>query len=473
MKKSKLTELFSQFNRKEYRWFRDFLASPYFNKNEDIIRLGDIYLQLAKKGFPPKATQAESIFATLFPRQPFDEKKLTYLSSDLLQLGERFLAQRHFEAEEENNNLVRLRACYDRKLKKSYHANLRKSTALLQREQPLSPKLLYQRFQLQAIMQEEFAQSGERTASPHLQGTADQLDNCYFANKLKLSCGMLNIQLALNHEYTQRFTQADYLREIDELPNNVLPRLYALAFRLLQTENREDLLDTYFSELTQCATRLDAIEVTELFYYAINYTARQFRLGHRHFATSLLRIYQTGLDRGFLLEDNVLSPWNYKNIVKLGLGLRQFEWVKDVVNQYTDLLPPENRSDARHFNLADIAYHQQQYDQAFHHLGQTEFTDVYYAIGAKVMLIKIYYETGAEEALLALLFSFRLFLMRNRLVGQATKDVYLNFVRFTKKLQRATDVKDLEALKNSILGTKALSERNWLLRQIAEKTLKL
>lgn len=39
MKDSKLISLFSTFEKKEWRRFREFLESPYFNKRKDIVKL--------------------------------------------------------------------------------------------------------------------------------------------------------------------------------------------------------------------------------------------------------------------------------------------------------------------------------------------------------------------------------------------------------------------------------------------------
>jgi hypothetical protein len=103
-----------------------------------------------------------------------------------------------------------------------------------------------------------------------------------------------------------------------------------------------------------------------------------------------------------LLERGQISPWTFKNMVKLGLGLQQYDWVENFVRNYSEKLEANKRTDAYHFNLADLFYHRKNYDEALIHLNQVEFSDIHYQLGAKVMLLKIYFETDATEAFLSL-----------------------------------------------------------------------
>ena len=470
MSKNKLISFFIALERGEYRWFRDFISSPYFNKNEEVNKLGNVYLDLASRGFPDHSSSSETVFATAFPESTYDEKRMTYLSSDLLQLGEQFLAQRSYEADGVTTELYRLDACRKRKLEKSYRTNLRKVKKQLAKDQRESLPVLYQKFFFTQIQQRHFADQGERTASPFLQRTVEELDHFYFASKLRLSNVMLSTELTLNHSYDFRFVEPSTLGQVTELPEHGLADLYANCFALLKTTNREDLLLSFLSEIRSNVQQLVPEDVQELFYHGINYCIRQIRIGHRNFADSLLSLYQAGLEDGFLIEaDGYISPWNYKNIIKLGLSLRKFDWVESIIATYTDSLAPESRSDARHFNLADLAYHRRDFPEAQYHLQQTEFTDIHYALGAKSMLIKIYYATDAEDALLALLFSFRLFLVRNQLIGQATKDAYLNFIRLVKKLAGTDDLVKLQKVHQSVSTTASLSDRSWLLKEVNKK----
>ena len=64
---------------------------------------------------------------------------------------------------------------------------------------------------------------------------------------------------------------------------------------------------------------------------------------------------------------------------------------------------------------------------------------------------------------LSLLFSFKMYLKRNRKIGSATRDAYLNFIRFTEQLQAQQAP---EKIKTQIERTKSLNDRSWLMAQL-------
>lgn len=67
-------------------------------------------------------------------------------------------------------------------------------------------------------------------------------------------------------------------------------------------------------------------------------------------------------------------------------------------------------------------------------LREVEFTDIFYNLDAKVMLLKIYYELEEDEAFLSLAASFKIFLSRTRLINENTRNLYMNLLAFTSKL---------------------------------------
>jgi hypothetical protein len=471
MRNSKLLELLMALEAEEYRWLLDFLRSPYFNKHDGVLALGEQLVKLLRSNAPLESYERSMLFAQLFPDDPFDPKAFNHLSSQLTKLTERFIAQRTFEAEEERFGLYHLRGCVERGANKARPGRRRISERGLESQAEQSPATLLSAFRIALEDHHWFVRSGQRKTDPYLQGAADALDAFYFAQKLRLSCSMVNARLAINSDFKVRFLEGVQPDSFQALLNGTLAELYAEAYALLETTNDEEKLQHYLQLARSRANTLSASEKGELFNHAINYCIRQVRAGHRIFIERLLELYRENLSAGYLFaSDGSLSPWSYKNMVKLGLGLGQFDWVTEVVEGYSDRLPPSHRTDAYHFSSADIFYHRKDYDQAIDFLNRTEFTDIHYALGARVMLIKIYYETDVVEALLSLLFSFRMYLRRNRNLGNDTRIAYLNFVRFTEKIQSG---RNPEKLRAKISDATALTDRSWLLGKLPPQKIKM
>ncbi|MEM6878266.1 MAG: hypothetical protein AAF544_06900, partial [Bacteroidota bacterium] len=54
----------------------------------------------------------------------------------------------------------------------------------------------------------------------------------------------------------------------------------------------------------------------------------------------------------------------------------------------------------------------------------------------------------------------------NKEINKVTKDAYLNFLRFSKRLERTKSQESLKKLRDRIVKSGSLNARNWLLEQI-------
>ena len=160
--------------------------------------------------------------------------------------------------------------------------------------------------------------------------------------------------------------------------------------------------------------------------------------------------------------DDQLSVFAYNNIISLGLELGELEWLEYFIATFTQYLPTNTQENLQHFNIARLLFYKGDYKRARELLMQTEYEDILLNIGAKVMLLKIYYHEEELELLDALLDSFRIFLGRKKVLTYH-KSHYMNLVKYTKKILQTIDVK---SLKKEIENTSHLAEKKWLLEQL-------
>lgn len=469
MEKSKLILLLRTFSNKEWKLFSDFIRSPFFNKNEELIYFFDYLKKISSKGLPDIQVKREVIWRQLFPRKKYSEKLLNHYMSQLYQLGERFLQIQAFESKKQLTDFYLLEACIERRLEKSYqHANQR-ALKRLEQNPYRDEHYFYQRFLMAEVGDQHFMQKKVREADSNLKETAEYFDRYFLLKKLKLLCTILDRQRFLAMDYDLRWVEEiqQHFQKHDYADDPAIMVYYTLFQALTQPEEAH-----YFHDLKAHISIAEKVlppaTTKDLLYFAINYCIRKIRLGEKQYANDLMSLYQQGLLNKALLEDGFISPWTYKNMVKLALGLKQFEWVEDFVETYSSKLNEKTKEDAYHFNLADLYYHKKDYDRALSHLNQVEFSDIIYNIDAKAMLLKIYFETNAEEAFLSLTFSYKMFIKRNKLISKNIRDAHLNFINILYQIFKYKDQR-FEQLKEKIENTPALNGRNWLRQQLGGK----
>jgi len=67
----------------------------------------------------------------------------------------------------------------------------------------------------------------------------------------------------------------------------------------------------------------DLSSLRPLYLAAVNYSLRKLRQGKQEYREIALQLYSEAIERKILMENGVLSPWSFGNIVKLANLLKQ------------------------------------------------------------------------------------------------------------------------------------------------------
>jgi hypothetical protein len=463
MENSKLLDLIKVFSKQEQKRFRLFLQSPYFNKNEELVRFYDTILDHLDV---PAQLERERFSGLFFQTIAYDEKQLNYLMSQLLKLGEQFLGSEWVAANDFQRNFFTLKALSERGLEKHYHFLHEKALVTLQEEPLRDANHFFKGYLLEDLEREHFDQRGLRWLHESAQRAIDQLDFFYFSEKLKYTCAMLNSQQVVATSYNFHFVEE--VRRFVE--NNPMPedapgiKIYNLIFRLLTKEQADEEFQELKKMLLQYERHFSLEEMTLLYQYALNYCIRQLRRVNTPYVAEALDLYKKGVDSGILLTAGKLSPWHFKNIIKLALREKQFTWTEQFILEKNALLDNEFKADALHYNLAELYFYTNKYEKALTHLNKVEFQDVHYNLGGKKILAKIYYETDENDALESLLNAFRLFVKRNKVISEDVRKTYHNFIGLLTELLRLRP-EQYPKFREKIENTALLTEKNWLLEQ--------
>ncbi|MCB9275196.1 MAG: hypothetical protein H6564_14225 [Lewinellaceae bacterium] len=465
MKSSKLAQLLSTFDPGQWRQFEDFVASPFFNKSEELIRL-TAYL----KGFAPDITSsevtAEQACKAVAPGKPYDARQMGYWMNYLHKLGEQFVSIRRYQLNTPRQYCDVLNEFSERKLDKHYLFLYRKAEGDVERALADTESLRF-RYELAETASKHFIRQRVRSFDSGLQHAADALDQLYFLQKLKYSCEMLNRQAIISADYSLSFIEevCQFLeRQPERLP---LADIYLHVYRSLAGDS-----EAHFSRLIelilQYSEKIQPLERREVYLYAINFCARKIRQGREEYVPIVLGLYMQGITDESLFEGGYLSHWTYTNVVKLALRQKDYKWAEQFIREYSRKLAPHSREDALHFNLAELFYQKEQYGEVLSHLSQLNFTDMFYHMGSRTVLAKTYYESDEIESLLSLMASFSGFLRRNKKISPALKKTYLNFCNLLIQLLHDNPRKR-EKVKAQIQHTQPLAERAWLMKVWEER----
>jgi len=215
----------------------------------------------------------------------------------------------------------------------------------------------------------------------------------------------------------------------------------------------------------------DKEELTILYTHLINYCIhKKINVGKSAFFQNLFSIYKDSLITEVIFIGNEINFNHYKNIITVGVQIKEFEWVENFIQIYTPKLPKAHQDNALTYNLAKVYFSKKDYQKVIELLREVEYKNLIYALGGKLMLLKTYYELDEIAALDSLIDSFRIYLRRNRTISKDVRQQYMNVLKFVKKLSGLAPYNKagLEKVTKEIHECKALADKNWILEKVGE-----
>jgi len=476
----KLLEVLKLLNPATHTRLRQFLQSPYFNHRgnaSELLLLYDLIMRHHAREEHPKLSKS-AVSQAFFPDKPYVEGKkgpLDALASDLFGLVKRFLTQVAFDKKdlefEEGMTMARFYRRYgmEERFWQVIQA-LRKS----QQENPLRDADFFQK---QFYIEDEagaYETLNNRFEDDANVGTAIQhLDIAYAISKMELLCAM---------SYQQKLTQFQFDLNIPlhqvvfslpkDYPEVKQHEIYLLVFQLIQNPHEEGTLERFVNLLSELQSEIPFEKMRNLKAYHRFFMHRRYtNSGSTEVRQQIFQVYKQHFEQGYFYEGADIMINALKMLILYGLRLKQFDWVKKVLEEH----PPERICgtkyplEAHGLCVAEYHFFLKEYAKALESLIYKQYENPYYSIWAEMLLIKIYYETSddlVEYRMKALDQRVR----RSKLPPELKRGYYQFLQKLDKLIKYRWDKKSpkLGKIADEIKTLSGIMDREWLLEKLAE-----
>ena len=466
MEKSKLVRVLNTLSKIEIREFKKYLASPIHNQRADVQDLLALILAylLNKSPMPDKA----SFYKELFPTQPFDLIKFDLLISYLFRLLKKYLAWKEWEQNDFIGELAVVRQLKKRGLKEDAQQILEKLKKDLEK-QPFRDATYFNNLQKLQWEQHLLSDTNSPQKEAEKWAMSTNLDQYYFAKKLKQYCLLLSYQQVYPFEYELPFIEQILVEIIDtkqvEIP--IIAVYFHCIKMLKQGEDVANFLN-FKTKLFEHQALFPTHEFRPLLLAGINYSVRQVNIGEKQFLKELLDLYKTGLKTASLLENGQLSRITYHNIVGTGINNQELDWTAHFISSYKNKLERKYRESTYSFSLARLAYQKKDYDAVLQLLQKSNYRDLLLNLAAKTLLLKVYVEQDQDALLFPHLEAMQRYIRRKHIMGYHKKN-YLNIIKYTKKMRSLNffDKTEIAAFTKTVQTEEVLTEKSWFIEQLS------
>ncbi len=467
---NKLSQSLQALNKYELNQFKKYILSPFFNENEKLCQLFEFFLPYAKNRQAINKSK-EFIWNKIFAGQKYNDTKFRRINSDLLKLFEGFLSYKVYTENPVIPQLSLLQGICDKGLESLQNSNLKKAKNLQDSPQLRNGEYFYHEYKLQTIISDLNALQFNRSEQINIDKIVDNLDYFYLSQKLKYYCELVNSKKVFQIAYEPIFIQ-EIIQHLEKVSYDEIPAI-AIYYRILKMliyENQETEYGELCQLLDEHSNKFPLNESRMMYGFAQNYCIKKINTGQQEYLNEIFKLYKTVLDKKVILNNEILSPWDYKNIITVGLRIKEFDWIEKFIEDYSNNLPLEYKKNAYTFNLAKLNFSKGNYEQVIELLIEVEYQDIFYLLDSKSMLLKTYYEIGEEEALYGLIESFKILLSRKKVVSNQYRKNYNNLLKHVKKLIAVKNGhhKKLILLKKELAEDSNVADLSWLKEKILE-----
>ncbi len=469
MLSKKLTTYLRTFSLIELRKLSKFIMSPYHNENQELSRFYEIIKPYYINQEAQMAPTKKKVWSELYPSKKYDDQKLRKLASLVLNLAIEFKSLELLEKQPTQKLLLKLKAVSQPNLS-THIASINRKLDL---EKSTSNTILSHFYQFEINTQNHLILELQNNRKKLLEfenlNAADKhLHIFFYAQKLAIIADIIGYQGFMNiknqtshHQFLASLPQSPYFLE-------PIVQVYYLVVLMLSNPDVETHFFKLKNWLYENKGKFSTLQKKIFYSHLVNYCiSHKINKGSEDFYQQVFDVFTVMVSERLIFDPHINSNY-FNNIIVSSIKLEKFEYAQNFISEYSHFLPPDQKENAKTYNLARVYYKQKNYEKVLELLHNVELTNLSYALGAKTILVGTYFALDEYRALESLLISFRIFILRNKILAKNTKQGYLNFLKFTKKIISLApyDKEGKEKLKHKIGNTQNLMVRDWLLEQI-------
>ena len=432
MKNTKLINLLKTFSLTELKKFRDFVNSPYFNKNKNVIKLNnELYSHYPE--YNSKELSEENIYGKVFGRSNYDYFKMKNIISDLYNLGLEYLKYQPDISTEfipEYNLLTQLRS---RNLL-TYHEKL-----VTQIEKKFSKEKIKDGIHLfnEYLIVTERHLSNILVRPSDIKMIQDEFNSFHdytLLNLLKFYSLMLHIRKE-NKTAAELKMFRDVYNYISSEHESSNPIINIYKFIILLTVNRNE--DNYYTLKKEFLTNFEFLSLEDAYYahmYIFGFCMDKFNIeSDRKYIKECYDLFLHAYNKDLVSLGELLYP-DFINYVKVFMRYGDKKITDEFIQKYKNSLPKEQSENCINFSHAYIAHKEGKLKEALALILKVNFPLMIMKVQVKIMQVQLNYELGYLEETRELSEYFRKSLVKEEGISPEYRDSILNFLKLTVSL---------------------------------------
>jgi len=437
MIKSPSLDIIRSFNNEEFKRFQEFLLSPYFNKNSNLIKIAEYFNKVMPDDDNDKLTN-EKIWHVVYGKKEFNYGIMKNLIYEFKKITEKFLAVEHFDKEELTNDLFIIKEFNLRALGELFEKRIHSTKKKIEQSKIDIDKLfsLYELNKIDSVYKENlFRKESDKLTND--EDLSNSFLSYFFSSKFYLLYNQLINSKFLNSKPNLKSISIF----IDLYENtfkgiNILSDLYFYSVKMTMDP---DNVGNYKNLKTLFFKNFDLIENASLnnFTSILTTYCQLTKPGSKiNFVKEEFGIYCFVLEKGIYNSDHkkYFDSNLFSRLVELSILLDKPDWCREFIDKYKKRLSPINKKIRTQIAEIFLQNHLKNYDYALEILSKAKPESIIENFKIRSIEIMIFFKLEDYERVYALIKNFRSYLEYDGKVSELVFTAYLAFLNCTKKL---------------------------------------
>lgn len=475
MQKLKLIVLLEGLTPAELRRLGDFVRSPFYNKNKNLVLLYEFFERSFSESDRENISK-EKIWENLCPDKQYDDSNLRSVFSEFKKLCETFLVVIHQEKNPLSQKNILLNAFSEKNLSKNFELISKDISKTFNEEFNRNYEYYLNSIEFERAHITIGGKNIEKNLDENFIRLSDSIDNFFLSAKLDLFNSLLSRKYHVLGNLTLKIKFIDEIithieGNLSEIIKNH-PVIYSeyLILKMMTAKESEKYFKDLHAFVLKNISKYKQTELEQVYFPLINYGFNKLALGENKYLEKIFEIYRTFERKNFYSEMKVFQDIDFISIAIAGLRLNKILWVESFSNKYNYKLSAEYKEDSKNLVNALISHKKRDFEKAINFLSTVNYQNSYYYLKAKETLMQIYYEQKEFEALQSLIDSTRHYLKRRQNILSIHYERYMMFLKYINILLNAKENNNYKklVLKKELSENKNVIAREWLLEKMKD-----
>ena len=475
MKNSQLIKLLKTFNPKEIIKFSEFITSPFFNKNKNVIKLYNA-IRNAYPDFEQEKFTKENLFSSIFPGRKYNDNTLRLLIHYLYESAKEFITHTRLRKETFTYTEVLLNDLLDRKLYDESEKTLNKVSLELENLDFKDAEYFKFKFimEYEKLYYFQLIHQGRHEkyfTKSNIETPFKNLTDYFFIKVLTFYSIVLNTKILYKIDIdTILFEKLFSIFDYESFSASPIIQIYYNII-MLHTTNEEKYFYTIKDLVLKHEESLLPSRLFDVYINLENYCRRKIRVGEKHFQREFFEVLKLDLEKKIYKLEPYMSQNFYKNVLQNAVELKEFDWADNFIESYKKELHSDYREAVYCYCKAYIEAEKNNFQKSLDYLSTLKTDELYLKIDVKLLQARLYYELNWYDVLNSSIDSMRHFLKSNKFIAENRRTQYSSFIKFLTALNNArlkNDEFKIKELKENIEKAEDLQWKDWFIKKVEE-----